>query len=65
MHTIEQTDRCGNAVKQKTVPILFRDGFLMVPGVGVEPTRLAATDFKSVAYTIPPPGHILFADYEI
>ena len=28
--------------------------FCLVGQVGVEPTRLSATDFKSVAYTIPP-----------
>ena len=28
----------------------------MVPGVGLEPTSLAAGDFKSPVYTIPPPG---------
>jgi hypothetical protein len=27
-----------------------------VPAVGLEPTSLAATDFKSVVYTIPPRG---------
>ena len=27
-----------------------------MPGVGFEPTSLAAGDFKSPAYTVPPPG---------
>ena len=26
--------------------------------MGLEPTSLAATDFKSVVYTIPPSGHV-------
>ena len=30
----------------------------MVPREGLEPPRLAATDFESAASTIPPPGHI-------
>src|SRR3954470_17027454 len=29
----------------------------MVPREGLEPPRLAATDFESAASTIPPPGH--------
>ncbi len=31
--------------------------FYVVPREGIEPSCLAATDFKSAAYTIPPPGH--------
>lgn len=31
--------------------------FEMVPEVGLEPTRLSATDFESAASTIPPLGH--------
>src|ERR1043165_6998387 len=30
----------------------------MVPREGLEPPRLAATDFESAASTIPPPGHV-------
>src|ERR1700743_2449386 len=30
----------------------------MVPREGLEPPRLAATDFESAASSIPPPGHI-------
>lgn len=31
-----------------------------MPGEGVEPSRLAASDFKSDASAIPPPGHVVF-----
>jgi hypothetical protein len=34
-----------------------RECLILVPGVGLEPTRLAPHDFKSCVYTIPPPGH--------
>jgi hypothetical protein len=33
--------------------------FYVVGPVGLEPTSLAATDFKSVAYTIPPRAQTL------
>ncbi len=29
---------------------------MRVPGTGLEPVSLAAADFKSAVYTIPPPG---------
>ena len=37
--------------------------FSLVPGVGLEPTRLAPHDFKSCVYTIPPPGHSVILSY--
>lgn len=40
----------------KKIP-LTRNFF--VPRAGLEPASLAARDFKSLVYTIPPPGQIM------
>ena len=54
--TILQRLFAVNPSKAYTGDMRKKSKILLVPGTGLEPVSLAAADFKSAVYTIPPPG---------